>query len=182
MPPKKKGRKKNTPIGVVLSQKELQKNLLAQVSILQHKIDDKERESNLAVREQTEIQQDFANLEQEYEKTKDSTQAIACDLSRQYKAHQENMLNEIHRLENLLSEQEKTIENQTSELEEVHKSKEETLVPIVKKINELSHQNKLMNIHFKKLILEVLSNLEDVPKLTPDAVGTADGAERSNNN
>eukprot|EP00743_Colponemidia_sp_Colp-15_P001143 GILK01001255.1.p1 GENE.GILK01001255.1~~GILK01001255.1.p1 ORF type:complete len:202 (+),score=58.52 GILK01001255.1:29-634(+) len=171
MPPKKKAAKKKAgkpgdPEESPLDPAELNKYLELQVQTLQRKLMMKTEDALRARASENELRSRVMELDRDFNEEQQRTFDITSDMTRQYKAMQEELLNRINQLENTVADQKEDLDKAQQSFEELKRTKDEIIAGKDEQILELKRKMEEMSKEFANMLKETLEKMTERIELT----------------
>eukprot|EP00294_Goniomonas_avonlea_P000008 CAMPEP_0114557548 /NCGR_PEP_ID=MMETSP0114-20121206/9890_1 /TAXON_ID=31324 /ORGANISM="Goniomonas sp, Strain m" /LENGTH=203 /DNA_ID=CAMNT_0001742845 /DNA_START=34 /DNA_END=645 /DNA_ORIENTATION=+ len=172
MPPKKgkkgdkgkgkgKGKKGEKEEGVEFTPEELLAKAKLRIEALERELVARAEAMNRAVAAQNELRQRVVDFHEDFEREKKDTLAITSDMTRQYKAMQEELLRRISVLENTIHEQKDQLEAAHQQNEDLRKAKDQVILLKDATIAELKQKMEDMAVEFGDMLRETLDKMTE---------------------
>mmetsp|Transcript_12463 Transcript_12463/g.29563 ORF Transcript_12463/g.29563 Transcript_12463/m.29563 type:complete len:201 (-) Transcript_12463:21-623(-) len=167
MPPKKKGKGKKKKGGdgaddggvLTDAQKAAQYQYLAQA--LSRQLAERGDATTEALRERRELTAKMEALKRDFEEEKEGTFEITADMTRQYKAMQEELLARINQLENTINSLKDKLEDSKVTLERTIKEKDAVIEAKDEEIAQLRSKMEEMASEFGDMLQETLKKMSE---------------------
>jgi len=155
--------------GAEMTPMEVAKLLQAENMALQRELAHRQEESSKALASKREIQNRIMELKRDFEEEQKSTYVITADMTRQYKAMQQELLNRINMLENNVQEMNEKLESANFQIDDMKKEREAL---IVEKDNEIAEQKQRMEDmaqDFAEMLKETLDKMGERININADS-------------
>eukprot|EP01029_Cantina_marsupialis_P029595 TRINITY_DN781886_c0_g1_i1.p1 TRINITY_DN781886_c0_g1~~TRINITY_DN781886_c0_g1_i1.p1 ORF type:complete len:195 (+),score=64.87 TRINITY_DN781886_c0_g1_i1:305-889(+) len=165
MPPKKKGKKgkkkASADDGDLTDPVALAKFFEIENKALRRKLANRTEDATRAIIKKRELQEKLVDLKSDFHEEKHSTFEITADMTRQYKAMQEELLTRINQLENSIMTLKQQLEDSRAKHEETKREKDATIARKDAEINELHNKMEDMANEFGDMLKETLEKMSE---------------------